>query len=108
MKNKILFAGILMFVGGFLLADAANLELMAQIRGVENKKDLRDSATAFPGTSAEVCKVEFKKAEEAYKLAVRAAKDKRDLAIRAKNRCLQQVKDARTSVSPSPTVTVTP
>ena len=108
MKNKILFASVLMFVGGFMLADAANLELLAQIGGEKKDKKPSTSVRAFPGATAEACKVEFKKAEEIYKVTVRTAKEKRELAVRAKNLCLQNVKDARKSVSPSPSVKVRP
>ena len=94
-----------MFVGGFLLADASNLDLMAQIGDGVGRKDNRVSVTPFPGATAQACKVEFKKAEDEYKIAVRAAKDKRDLAVRAKNLCIQKINEARKSVSPRPSST---
>jgi len=96
-----------MFVGGFALADAANLDLMAQIGSGSDsgsvRKDTRTSITAFPGAyTDEACKVEFKKAEATYKVAIRTAKEKRDMAVRAKNVCLKRVSEIRKSVSPMP------
>lgn len=108
--NKILIAGALMFLGGFLLADTANLNLVASINGATasaERKTARSSVTPFPGANtADACKVAFKDAEEVYKLAVKTAKEKRDMAVRAKNLCMQKINEARKSPTPTPTSTV--
>ena len=107
--NKILIAGVLMFVGGFALADAANLDLLADVgrasSSASTKKQVRASVTPFPGANTkDACNVAFRQAEEAYKVATRIAKEKRDLAVRAKNACLKKVSDIR-KATPTPTST---
>lgn len=108
MKNKILIAGVLLFAGGFMLADASGLDLLANIASSSSRGDerraIRASVTPFPGTTAEACRDGFKKAEDVYKKEIRAAKDKRDLAVHAKNLCIQKVNETR---RPSPTPTST-
>lgn len=102
--NKILLAGVLMFAGGFLLADAAQLDLMAaassSFSGSE-RQAARASVTPFPGTTVEACKTAMRGAELEYKNTLRAAKQKRDLAVHAKNLCLKNISDARKSPKPS-------
>ena len=79
-----------------MLADAANLNLLADIGSASEsgptRKPPRASVTPFPGAnSKEVCNVAFRQAEDSYKVAIRAAKEKRDMAVRAKNLCLRSL-----------------
>lgn len=104
--NKIFIAGVLMFIGGFAIADAANMNLLAEIGSPshgEIRKQALASVTPFPATTVSACKAEAKKAEDAYKLALQTAKEKRDMANRARMLCIRKVNEAHKSVKPSPT-----
>ncbi|MEK7615809.1 MAG: hypothetical protein AAB420_01205 [Patescibacteria group bacterium] len=94
MKNKILLAGILLFFGGFMVADAANLNLLARIGS--------PSASFSKAKTTNACNDAFRVAENTYKTSVRAAKEKRDAAVRAKQVCLKKVSETRKSPTPSP------
>ena len=82
-----------------MLADAASLNLLADMSSASlrgpARKDARASVTPFPGTTADACRTAFKQAENDYKVAVRVAKEKRDLAVRAKTLCLQKISESR-------------
>ncbi|MEK7583284.1 MAG: hypothetical protein AAB483_02690 [Patescibacteria group bacterium] len=110
--NKLILAAGLLFVGGFAIGDAANLNAIETV-GFSGSSDDTTAAISVPeGTSADACKVGFRRAEEAYKVAMKEAKKKHEMAVRVKNACLKQAqteakkeKRSRETLKPTPSAT---
>ena len=101
MKNSLLLGAVLLLVGGFALGDAASFDLLARIGGKPERTARSSPTSTVRPTSERVCNDAFKTVGDQYKVAIKAAQEKYQTAVKAKNACMKAVHDATRTPTPS-------